>query len=131
MSDQTSASVAAAVRAVIGTHTQAQDSGDTDGVIATYATDAVLEIPGMDTIAGHDALRAAFEGWAPVAPQRHMVANTLVTSDGDDEATAISDVVFFLRGEAGWAPQIVGRYEDTLRQIDGAWLIQNRKTIYS
>ncbi|WP_280490072.1 YybH family protein [Nocardia carnea] len=131
MDPSTSAVIATAVRAVLGTHTRAQDAGDTDGVIATYAPDAVLEVPGMDTIVGHDALRAAFQSWAPTVPQRHMVANTLVTADREDTAVALSDVAFFQRGESGWAPQIVGRYEDTLRKLDGTWVIQQRKTIYS
>lgn len=130
MSESNEARIAAGVRAAIGAHTQAQDAGQADEIVALYASDGVLEIPGMDPISGHDALRAAFEGWAPTAPQRHFVANTLITALTADEATAVSDVAFFQRGEAGWAVQVVGRYEDTLRHSDGAWLFQHRKTTY-
>ncbi|WP_405966618.1 nuclear transport factor 2 family protein [Streptomyces sp. NBC_00015] len=130
MSESTQAWVVADVRAVIGAHTQAQDAGRTDDVVALYTPDGVLELPGTDPLQGHDALREAFKGWAPTQPQQHLVGNTLVTSASEDEATAVSDVVFFLRGETGWAAQVVGRYQDTFRRVDGAWLLQRRVTTY-
>ena len=67
----------------------------------------------MGTHEGHDALRAAYAKWKPRRPQRHLVVNTLVTDWNDHEATAVSDVVFILQGDAGWAIQVVGRYQDT------------------
>ncbi|KKD06325.1 nuclear transport factor 2 family protein [Streptomyces sp. WM6386] len=130
MSESTQAWVSAGVRAVIGAHTQAQDAGRTDDVVALYPPDGVLELPGMDPVQGHDALRAAFKGWAPTQPQQHLVGNTVVTPTAEDEATAVSDVVFFQRGDTGWTVQVVGRYEDTFRHIDGAWLLQRRATTY-
>ncbi|MDH6217937.1 nuclear transport factor 2 family protein [Streptomyces pseudovenezuelae] len=130
MSDSTAAWVATGVRAVIGAHTQAQDAGRTDDVVALYTPDAVLELPGTDPIEGHDALREAFKGWAPTQPQQHLVGNTVVTPTTDDGATAVSDVVFFQRGDTGWAVQVVGHYEDTFRHTDGTWLIQRRVTTY-
>ena len=130
MSGSNEASVAASVRNVIGTHTQAQDAGRTDDVVALYAKDAVLELPGTDPIQGQDAIRAAFEGWTPVTPQLHIVSNTVITSSTEDEATATSDAAFLQRGEAGWAVQVIGHYEDTFRLIDGAWLLQRRSTTY-
>ncbi|MFD3377494.1 MULTISPECIES: YybH family protein [unclassified Streptomyces] len=130
MSESTQAWVVAGVRAVIGAHTQAQDAGRTDDVVALYTPDAVLELPGMDPVQGHDALRAAFKGWVPTQPQLHLVTNTVVTSAADDEATASSDVVFLQRGESGWTVQVVGHYDDALRRVDGAWLLRHRATTY-
>ncbi|WP_314225778.1 nuclear transport factor 2 family protein [Streptomyces zaehneri] len=130
MSESTQAWVAAGVRAVIGAHTQAQDAGRTDDVVALYTPDAVLELPGTDPLQGHDALREAFKGWAPAQPQLHLVTNTVVTALGPDEATAASDVAFLQRGESGWAVQVVGHYDDTLRRVDGTWLLRSRKTTY-
>ncbi|MER5195735.1 nuclear transport factor 2 family protein [Streptomyces sp. NPDC002755] len=130
MSESTQAWVAAAVRAVIGAHTQAQDAGRTDDIVALYTPDAVLELPGTDPLQGHDALREAFKGWEPTQPQLHLVTNTVVTPAGPDEATAASDVAFLQRGESGWAVQVVGHYDDTLRRIDGAWLLRRRRTTY-
>ncbi|WP_405865054.1 nuclear transport factor 2 family protein [Streptomyces sp. NBC_01515] len=130
MSESTQAWVVAGVRAVLGSHTQAQDAGRTDEIVALYTPDAVLEIPGMDPVEGRDAIHAAFKGWEPVQPQLHLVTNTVVTSTGEDEARALSDVVFLQRGEAGWAVGVVGHYDDTLRRQDGTWLLRSRKTTY-
>ena len=130
MSESTQAWVVAGVRAVLGAHTQAQDAGRTDDLVALYTPDAVLEIPGMDPVEGRDAIHAAFKGWEPVKPQLHLVTNTVVTSTGEDEARALSDVAFLQRGEAGWAIGVVGHYDDSLRRQDGIWLLHRRKTTY-
>ncbi|RYE37412.1 MAG: nuclear transport factor 2 family protein, partial [Hyphomicrobiales bacterium] len=62
--------------------------------------------------------------------QRHLVANTLITSATEEQATATSDVAFFQRGESGWSVQVLGRYEDTLRLHGGAWRFHKRTTTY-
>ena len=130
MSEATEAWVAAGVRAVLGAHTQAQDAGRTDDIVALYTSDGVVEMPGTDPIEGHDALRAAYKGWEPTKPQLHLVANTVITSWTENEATAVSDVAFLQRGESGWAVQVVARYDDTLRHQDGEWRLSRRKTTF-
>ena len=130
MSGSTEASVATGVRSAIGAHTQAQDAGRTNEVVALYTKDGVLELPGTDPIEGHDALRDAFQGWAPTQPQLHIVGNTVVTSSADETATALSDVAFFQRGDSGWAVQVVGHYDDTFQLEDGVWKFQRRATTY-
>jgi hypothetical protein len=126
MTDTTFAAVAEGVRATIAAYTQALDDGRTDDVVATFCPDGVCDIPGMGTHEGHDALRAAYAEWAPRRPQRHLVLNTLVTERGNDEAEAISDVVFILQGKSGWAIQLVGRYHDTLHRDGGTWRFHRR-----
>jgi ketosteroid isomerase-like protein len=130
MTESAAALVAAGVRAVLGAHTQAQDAGRTDDIIALYTPDAVLEMPGADLVEGHDALRAAFKSWEPTRPQLHLVANTVVTLQTEDEATAASDVAFLQRGESGWAVQLIGHYDDTLHRHGGAWLLRRRRTTF-
>jgi hypothetical protein len=122
----TFADVAEGVRATIAAYTQALDDGRTEDVVATFCPDGVCEIPGMGTHVGHDALRAAYARWTPRRPQRHLVVNTLVTGWSDHEATAVSDVVFLLQGDTGWAVQVVGRYSDTLHLVDGVWRFHRR-----
>ncbi|MEW2397162.1 nuclear transport factor 2 family protein [Streptomyces sp. NPDC046862] len=130
MSESLHAEVVAGVRATLGAHTQAQDAGRTDEVAALYTSDAVLEVPGLEPIEGRDALRQAFKGWEPTRPQLHLVSNTVVTSAGENEATAVSDVVFLQRGDSGWTAQITGRYVDTLRRSDRTWRLHRRTTTY-
>jgi hypothetical protein len=114
------------VRATIAAYTHALDDGRTDDVVATFCADGGCDIPGMGNHTGHDALRGAYARWRPKRPARHLVVNTLVTEWNDHEASAISDVVFLMQGDSGWAIQIVGRYHDTLHRDDGTWRFHHR-----
>lgn len=114
------------IRATMAAYTQALDDGRTDDVVATYCPDGVFEMPGLGTFEGHDALRDAYAGWTPRRPQRHLVVNTLVTDWNEREANAISDIVFILQGESGWAIQLVARYLDTLHHDGVAWKFHRR-----
>jgi SnoaL-like domain len=120
------AEVVEGVRATIAAYTQALDDGRTDDVVATFCPDGACDIPGMGSHAGHDALRAAYARWAPRRPQRHLVLNTRVIDWNEHEATATSDVVFILLGDAGWAIELVGRYRDTLRHDGSTWRFHRR-----
>jgi hypothetical protein len=122
----TYAEVAEGVRNTIAAYTQALDDGRTDDVVATFCPDGVVEIEGMGTYEGHDALRAIYETWTPRGPQRHLVVNTLVTDWNDEEATAVSDVIFTFKGDSGWAILTVGRYEDTFHRDGDTWKFHRR-----
>jgi len=122
----TFAEVAEGVRAAIAAYTQALDDGRTDDVVATFCSDGAVEIEGMGTHEGHDALRAIYETWKPRGPQRHLVANTLVTDWSDNDATAVSDVVFMFKGDDGWQVFTVGRYTDTFHRDGDAWKFHRR-----
>jgi hypothetical protein len=126
----TFADVAEGVRATIAAYTQALDDGRTDDVVATFCADGGCDIPGLGAYEGHDALRAAYYKWKPRRPQRHLVVNTLVTDWSEHEAHAISDVVFLLHGDAGWAVQLVGRYDDTLHRDGDAWRFHRRAATF-
>jgi uncharacterized protein (TIGR02246 family) len=120
------ADVSEGVRAALARYTQALDDGRTEDVVATFCPDGVCEIPGMGTHVGREALRQAYSKWAPRRPQRHLVLNTVVETWNDDEATAVSDVVFILLGDAGWEIKLVGRYEDLLHREDAMWRFHRR-----
>lgn len=124
------AEVAEGVRAALAVYTQALDDGRTDDVVATFCPDGVCAIPGMGTHEGHDALRAAYTRWKPRQPQRHLVLNTVIAEWTDDEATAISDVVFLLLNESGWAVTLVGRYHDVLHRDGGTWRFHRRAATF-
>ncbi|GIU86506.1 MAG: hypothetical protein KatS3mg009_1021 [Acidimicrobiia bacterium] len=126
------AEVVEGVRAAIAAYTQALDDGRTEDVVATFCPDGSCEIPGLGTHEGHEALLAAYARWAPRAPQRHLVVNTLVTHWGAAEAHAVSDVVFLLRRDRGWSVEVVGRYHDTLhRAADGTWRFHHRRAEFA
>ncbi|WP_330255177.1 nuclear transport factor 2 family protein [Nocardia sp. NBC_00565] len=126
----TEAQVALGVHAAIATYTRALDEGRTSDIVATFCPDGATEIMGVGTFEGHNALQGVYAGMVPTQPQKHLVANTVITSWTENQATASSDLVFLQRGEAGWAVGLVGRYQDTLRLHDGAWRFQHRNLTY-
>ena len=131
MSPASRADVADGVHTAISAYTQALDDGRTDDVVATFCPDGACVIPGLGTHEGHDALREAYAKVTPRRPQRHLVLNTLVTDWNDDEARAVSDVVFILLGKAGWSIQLVGRYDDVLHPAgDGSWRFHRRTATF-
>lgn len=124
------AEVVEGVRAALAAYTQALDDGRTDDVVATFCPDGAIEIPGLGTHEGHQALQAAYDSWKPRRPQRHLVLNTLVTDWSHVQARATSDVVFLLLEDAGWSVKLVGRYDDVLHRHDGAWLFHRRAAAF-
>jgi uncharacterized protein (TIGR02246 family) len=124
------AEVFAGVYATVAAHAQCQDAGDTDGIVALYTADAVLEVPGMGSYQGADAIRAAFDDWKPKGLQRHMPVNIVISDWNDEEARATTDVVFLAQDDTGWSVQIVARYHDVFRPADGKWLLLRRADEY-
>jgi hypothetical protein len=131
MSERTYGEVAEGVRATLATYTQALDDGRTDDVVATFCPDGAIELPGMGSHTGHDALRAAYTKWAPRRPQRHLVLNTVIGTWNDDEATASSDVIFILLGDEGWDIKLVGRYSDVLHRDGASWRFHHRAASFT
>ena len=62
----------------------------------------------------------------PRQPQRHVIVNILVTDWNQDQAAVTSDMLFLLKGESGWAVQLVGRYDDVLHRADDGWRFHSR-----
>jgi len=122
----TYAAVEAGVRAAIAAYAQALDDGRTDDIVATFCPDGSCDIPGLGAHEGHDALRGAYAAVTPRAPQRHVVVNLLVTDWDDHQAAATSDLIFLVKGEAGWSIALVGRYHDTLHRDGDTWRFHRR-----
>jgi hypothetical protein len=124
------ADVSEGVRAAIAAYTQALDDGRSADVVATFCADGWCDMPGLGRFEGHAALLEAYTKVEPRKPQRHLVLNTLVTDWSDEEARAISDVVFVRKGDAGWAVQLVGRYSDVLHRSRDRWLFHSREATF-
>ncbi|MEU6539120.1 nuclear transport factor 2 family protein [Streptomyces sp. NPDC047000] len=120
----------AGVQSVIAAYAHAIDAGDADTVAGLFTEDGVSEIAGQGTFQGREAIREAYGAFKPQAPQLHLVGNTVLTSSPGEEVTATSNLVFFARGEEGWAVRLVGGYEDTVVLVDGAWQFRKRVTSF-
>ena len=57
MSSLSFADVDAAIRRAIAAYTQALDDGRTDDIVATFCGDGSIDMQGLGTHEGHDALR--------------------------------------------------------------------------
>lgn len=130
MSTPSLAEVDAGIRRTLAAYTQALDDGRADDVVATFCPDGAIDIPGVGTHEGHDALRAAYTGWVPRRPQRHLVLNTHIARWDDHEVEASSDVVFLLLGSDGWQVQVVGRYDDVLHRDGDGWRFHRRHATF-
>ena len=122
----TYAEVSEAVRGAIAAYAHALDDGRVDALVEMFCADGGIDMPGIGTQEGLDALRAVYANLTPRRPQRHIVTNTEVTEWNDHEVTARSDLVFLLKGDAGWSVQMVGRYHDTLHRDGGSWRFHRR-----
>ncbi len=122
----TLADVAVGVANTTAAYTQALDDGRTDDVVATFCPDGSCDMPGLGHHEGHEALRAAYARVTPRQPQRHLIVNTHVSEWAEREAFATSDVVLLLKGEAGWAVGVVGRYTDVLHHNGTSWRFHSR-----
>jgi hypothetical protein len=124
--EQSYAEVAAGVTATLAAYAHALDDGRTGDVVDTFCPDGSVDIPGLGVHEGHEALRVAYAKWVPRRPQRHVVANIHVTTGADGAAQAVSDVLFLLEGDDGWAVQVVGRYSDVLHLHGDRWRFHRR-----
>jgi hypothetical protein len=121
------ADVVAGVRTAIARYAQAVDDGRAADVVATFCPDGSADIPGAGIITGPEALLGYFAGLRPRGRSRHVVVNTDVTEWNAGAATAVSDLIVLGRtAEAGWAVQLVGRYDDLLHSQDGCWRFHSR-----
>lgn len=109
---------------IAGTYPNALDKGDFDGYAALYTEDGELTLQG-NTVKGRAAIRAFVAG-LPTEPRViHPITNLSYTVNGD---TATGGAYWSDIGLVNGAPGVVvaGRYEDTLRKVNGQWQIAKR-----
>jgi len=116
-----------AIQDTAARYSHAIDSGDADGLVATFTDTGVLDA-GQVQIQGHEALKAFTVEFADSnrAP-RHVASNFVIEGDGDRATMKAYVQMFALAGEP---PQqtvaISGKYEDILTKQDGSWKFERR-----
>ncbi|MFC9978421.1 nuclear transport factor 2 family protein [Gordonia sp. NPDC127522] len=116
--------VAADVASTIAAYAHAWDDGLVDDVVALYCDDATIDLPGIGVVSGLEAIERLYSDLVSDHRSRHVFANTHVSSWTADTAVATSDLIVL--GGDPWSVQAVGRYVDTFRYQDGAWLFHTR-----
>src|SRR6185503_10172358 len=109
---------------IAGTYPNALDTRNFDAYAALYTEDGELSLQG-NTVKGRAAIKA-FVAAFPAEPRViHPITNLSYTIDGD---TATGGAYWQDVGLVNGAPGVViaGRYEDTLRKVNGQWQIAKR-----
>ena len=109
---------------IAGTYPNALDTANFDAYAALYTEDGELSLQG-NTVKGRAAIKA-FVAALPAEPRViHPITNVSYTVNGD---TATGGAYWQDVGLVNGAPGVViaGRYEDTLRKVNGQWQIAKR-----
>ena len=126
----------AAIADLITRYAALNDLGDWEAVAALYTQDGRMSRPTApdEFISGRAAILAAFRSRPPRA-SRHVVANVLVTLEGDTRARASSQILLFIGSVAadGGLPllaataPLIGSYADTLVKSAQGWRFAERR----
>jgi uncharacterized protein (TIGR02246 family) len=110
-----------------GDYPRALDGRDFDAYAALFTEDGELSLQG-NTSKGRAAIKA-FVSALPAEPRViHPITNLSYTIDGD---TATGGAYWQDVGLANGTPAVLiaGRYEDTLRKVNGQWRIAKRDIV--
>jgi len=101
---------------------KAMKAGDVNGVVACYAADGVLWLPGAPEARGEKAIRDMYAGMLSA----NTVTEVSITDTHYENAQNLSlgwgHFTLTLQPKAGGAPTIMGgRFIDVAKKIDGKW----------
>ena len=125
----TFAEVFAGVYTTVAAHSQHQDAGNTNGIMALYRRTRSSRYRGWASSRVRTRSGRPGTAGSPGGCSAHAV-NIVITDWADEEARATTEMVFLAQGETGWSVQIVARYQDVFRPVDGRWLISRRADEY-
>ena len=116
-----------AILDVIARYAHTVDGRDLDGILTCFAPDGRIDFEGgLTSGEGHDGIRAAFAeaftqpALAPPAVSTHLMANTLVTIDGDTARAETQGVAYLASPVTGTVRTRGLRYRDVLRRDEAA-----------
>jgi hypothetical protein len=126
----------AAITELITRYAALNDAGDWDAVAALYTAEGRMSRPTApdEFVSGRAAILAAFRS-RPRRVSRHIVANVLVTLEGEAYARASSQILLYMGRVAedgglpilSAAPPLIGSYEDTLVKSAEGWRFAERR----
>ena len=114
---------------LVARYMHALDRRDAEALAATFAEDGVLDVAGR-RIAGRGALldfvRAGTGTFS--SGSRHWSSNLVI--DGDGDAATASCYMLVVDANDQGRVAVVGRYDDELRKVNGAWRFTNRRITF-
>lgn len=113
------------IQNLAGRYSQALDDGDAEAWASVWTDDGVMEMVGQERWITGDSLRALAAAGDDSTPQaRHMPTTFVIEGEGDE--ASMSSYVTVVRCDDPAKIVFQGRYEDTLRRVDGAWKLAHR-----
>jgi ketosteroid isomerase-like protein len=102
---------------------EAMLANDVDKVVACYASDAVLWMPGARASHGHDAIRAAYEAFFSANNVKDVVISDTHYKESGNVSAGWGSIVMTIVPRAG-GPQVVmkGRYTEVCAQDGKRWV---------
>ena len=101
---------------------KAMKANDLDGIVACYASDAVMWFPGAPEARGTAAIRAIYATYFADFSVSDAVLTPSYATSGDVSG-AWGDFVLTLAPKKGGAPQVLkGRFTSVSKKIGGKWM---------
>ncbi len=102
---------------------KAAKANDVEGLVACYATDAVLGLPDMPQARGTEAIRGAYKALLDANTMTDAsLLDTAYQTSGDVSA-GYGRYVLTLQPKNGGAPVVLkGRFIDVAKKVGGKWL---------
>ena len=122
-----------AILDVVARYAHTVDGRDVDGILTCFTPDGRIDVEGgLTSGQDHVGIWAAFTeafaqpALAPPAVSTHLMANTLVTVDGDAARAETQGVAYLASPATGTVRTRGLRYSDVLRRDDAGWRIAHR-----
>jgi hypothetical protein len=111
---------------LIGRYSQLGDDGNPSARADLYCADGTYTAPDGTSVVGREAIRER----TVLAPRSgakgmHITTNLVLAIDGDT-ASGTLDFLHFRDTADGLQPNVMGRFEDRFKKVDGQWLFQSR-----
>lgn len=118
------------IRELLARWTRAADRADDKGIEDTYTEDSV-DSHGRFLGTGKEFAHRPLRHSAAVISTTHLMGQSIIDLDGDKaycETYFVCPEVREFDGEVLYL-QIMGRYLDVVRKVDGRWLIESRRVV--
>ena len=126
----------AAIAELITRYAVLNDTADWEAVAALYTADGRMSRPTAPDqfITGREAILAAFKA-RPRRASRHIVANVLITLEGELRARAASQILLYTGSAAAdgglpnlsGGPPLIGSFNDILVKTSQGWRFSERR----
>ena len=101
----------------------AMKSNDLDAVVACYASDAVLWLPGAPEARGEKAIREAYQGMLSDNTVKDAALSNVNYETAGELSVGWGDFVLTLQPKKGGEPTLLqGRFTDVAKRQKGRWV---------